>query len=171
MRVNLVGLGDNLAWEHTVVGRGGTMDKLTLDAEIKQAMRDKDKSRLSILRMVKNEIDTKEKESGEEVSDADVVAVVKKVMKQTGETLDGSLKAGTDAERTALLEEQVAILEGYLPQQVSGDELEAIIDRVMAEGSYTEKRDMGKVIGAVVEETGGNVDKAEVAKIVGGRLS
>jgi uncharacterized protein YqeY len=134
-------------------------------------MRGKDKTRLSILRMVKNEIDSKEKESGEELADADVVAVVKKVLKQTNETLDGSRKVGTDAERTALLEEQVAILEGYLPQQVSGDALEAIIDEVMAEGGFTEKRDMGSAIGMVVEKTGGNVDKAEVAKIVGGKLS
>ena len=147
------------------------MDKQLLDDEIKQAMRDKDKTRLSILRMVKNEIDTREKETGEPVSDADVIATVKKVLKQTNETLDGSIKVGTDAERTALLQEQVAILEGYLPQQISGDELGGIIDRVMAEGGYTEKRDMGSAIGAVVEETGGNVDKAEVAKIVGARLS
>jgi uncharacterized protein YqeY len=147
------------------------MDKQILNDEIKQAMRDKDKSRLSILRMVKNEVDTKEKESGEELSDADVIAVVKKVLKQTNETLDGSRKAGTDAERTALLEGQVGILEGYLPQQVSGEELEAVIDRVMAGGGYSEKRDMGRAIGDVVEATGGNVDKAEVARIVGGKLS
>jgi uncharacterized protein YqeY len=150
---------------------GAQMDKQFLSDEIKQAMRDQDKPRLSVLRMVKNEIDAKEKESGEEVADADVVAVVKKVLKQTGETLDGSRKADTDAERTALFEEQVGILEGYLPEQVSGDELEAIIDRVITDGGYAEKREMGTVIGAVVEETGGNVDKAEVAKIVGGRLS
>ena len=147
------------------------MDKQLLNDEIKNAMRSKDKSRLSILRMVKNEIDAKEKESGEEIADVDVVAVVKKVLKQTNETLDGSIKAGTDAERTALLEEQVSVLEGYLPEQVSGPDLEAIIDRVVAEGGYSEKRDMGKVIGAVVEVTGGTVDKAEVAGIVGGRLS
>jgi uncharacterized protein YqeY len=147
------------------------MDKQQLNDEIKQSMREKDKARLSVLRMVKNEIDTKEKESGEEVSDADVVSVVKKVLKQTNETLDGSIKAGTDAERTALLEGQVAILEGYLPEQVTGDALEAIIDRVMAEGGYSEKRDMGRAIGAVVEATGGNCDKAEVAKVVGARLS
>jgi len=147
------------------------MDKQLLNDEIKQAMRDKDKSRLSILRMVKNEVDTREKESDEELSDADVVAIVKKVLKQTNETLEGSIKVGTDAERTALLEEQVAILEGYLPTQVSGTELEAIIDRIFAEESFAEKRDMGKAIGMVVAETGGNCDKAEVAKIVGARLS
>jgi uncharacterized protein YqeY len=147
------------------------MDRQQLDGEIKQAMRDKDKPRLSILRMVKNEVDTKEKESGGDVSDADLVGLMKKVLKQTNETLDGSRTVGTDAERTALLEEQVAILEGYLPQQVSGDALDAVIDEVMAEGGFTEKRDMGKAIGMVVEKTGGNVDKAEVAKIMGARLS
>jgi uncharacterized protein YqeY len=74
-------------------------------------------------------------------------------------------------ERTALLQEQVDILNGYLPKQVCGPELEAIVDRVLAETGVTEKRGMGQVISAVVAETGGNCDKAEVARIVGSRLS
>ncbi len=147
------------------------MDRELVSVEITQAMRDKDKPRLAILRLVKCEIDAKEKESGEELSDADVVAVVKKVLKQTNETLEGSVKVGTDPARTALLQEQVAILEGYLPAQISGDELEAIVDRVIADGDFSEKRDMGRVIGLVVEETGGNCDKADVARIAGARLS
>lgn len=84
--------------------------------------------------------------------------------------MEGSIKADTDADRTALLQEQVGILEGYLPEEISGDALEAIIDRVIDEGDFSEKRDMGKVIGLVVEETDGNCDKAEVAKIAGARL-
>jgi uncharacterized protein YqeY len=147
------------------------MNKNMIVSEITQAMRDKDKVRLSILRMVKNEIDTKEKDSGETLTDEQVVATFKKVLKQTGETLDGSVKAGTDAERTALLQQQVDILTGYLPKQVAGDELLAIIDQVLAENGFSEKRDMGKAIGLVVGATGGNCDKAEVAKIIGARLS
>jgi len=146
------------------------MDKAFITAEITQAMRDKDKPRLAILRLVKNEIDIKEKESGAEMSDADVVATFKKVLKQTGETLEGSIKAGTDADRTALLQLQVDILTGYLPKQVCGEELNAIIDRVLADTGISEKREMGRAIGLVVAETGGNCDKAEVAKIVGARL-
>jgi uncharacterized protein len=142
-----------------------------LNAEITQAMRDHDKLRLSILRMVKNEIETREKETKEPASDEDVVAALKKVLKQTGETLEGSVKAGTNAERTEHLQAQVAILEGYLPEQVSGDALVAVIDRVLAEHGFTEKRDMGKAIGLVVSETGGNCDKAEVARIIGSRLA
>jgi uncharacterized protein len=142
-----------------------------LNAEITQAMRDHDKLRVSILRMVKNEIETREKETKEPTSDEDVVAALKKVLKQTGETLEGSIKAGTNEERTEQLQAQVAILEGYLPEQVTGDELVAIVDQVLAEHGFSEKRDMGKAIGLVVSETGGNCDKAEVARIIGSRLA
>lgn len=147
------------------------MDKAFITAEITQAMRDHDKPRLAILRLVKNEIDIKEKDGGTELSEADVLATFKKVLKQTGETLEGSIKAGTDAERTALLQSQVDILSAYLPKQVEGDELLAIIDRVLAETGISEKREMGRAIGLIVAETGGNCDKAEVARIVGSRLS
>lgn len=146
------------------------MNKGLLNAEITQGMRDHNKPRVSILRMVKNEIDTREKETGEPVTDEDVIAALKKVLKQTGETLEGSIKAGTNEDRTALLKEQVDILEGYLPEQVTGDALASIIDRVLAEHGFSENRDMGKAIGLVVAETGGNCDKAQVARIVGSRL-
>jgi uncharacterized protein YqeY len=146
------------------------VDKAFINDEIKNAMREQDKTRLSILRLVKNEIDIREKETHAELSEADVVATLKKVLKQTGETLEGSIKAGTNPERTALLQQQVDILEGYLPRQVCGPELEAIVDRVMTETGVTDKRGMGQVISAVVAETGGNCDKAEVAKMVGAKL-
>lgn len=146
------------------------MDKQLITTEITKAMREHDKPRLAILRLVKNEIDVREKESKRELTAEEVTATFKKVLKQTGETLEGSIKVGTDAERTALLELQVEILSAYLPRQVSGDELIAIIDRVLAAGGFSEKRDMGKAIGLVVAETGGNCDKAEVARIIGARL-
>ncbi len=146
------------------------MNKEFLVAEITAAMRAHDKPRVSILRLVKNEIDIKEKTSGVEATDEEVVAALKRVLKQTGETLEGSLKAGNNPERTELLQQQVDILNGYLPAQVSGDELLAVIERILAENGFSEKRDMGKAIGLIVSETGGNCDKAEVARIVGSKL-
>jgi len=104
-----------------------------INQEIEKAMRAHDKPRLSILRLVKNEIDTKEKVEKRALSGEEVVAALKKVLKQTGETLDGSVKAGTNDERTALLREQVDILNAYLPQLVYGDELQARVDRVLEE--------------------------------------
>ena len=147
------------------------MDKDFITAEITTAMRAKDKVRLSVLRLVKNEIDAKEKDEKRELANEEVVAAFKKVLKQTSETLEGSQKAGTNPERSATLQEQVDILAAYLPAQVTGAELEAVVDRVLAESGITEKRDMGKAIGMVVAETGGNCDKAEVARSIGARLS
>jgi len=147
------------------------MNKDFIAEEIKNALRAGDKPRVSILRLVKNEIDTKEKAESRVLSDEEVVAALKKTLKQTGETLEGSIKAATNEERTELLRVQVAILEGYLPKQVCGLELEAIVDRVVAENGIAEKRDMGRAIGLVVAETGGNCDKAEVARLVGARLN
>lgn len=147
------------------------MDKQFITAQITEALRNHDKARVSILRQVKNEIDTKEKASGVEMTPEEVTGALKKVLKQTGETLEASEKAGTNEERTAHLREQVDILTGYLPEQVTGEELEALVTAVLAEGGFSEKRDMGRAIAAVVEKTGGNVDKAEVAKMVGSKLA
>ena len=146
------------------------MNKQYLIDEITAALRAHDKPRVSILRQVKNEIDTKEKAEQRELSDEEVVAALKKVLKQTGETLEGSIKAGTNQERTELLATQVGILESYLPRQITGDELDKIVAGVLAENDITEKRDMGRAIGLVVSATAGNCDKAEVARLVGSRL-
>jgi uncharacterized protein len=146
------------------------MDRAFIDDEIHGAMRIHDKARVSILRLVKNELDIKEKETKRELTDEEVVGTLKKVLKQTGETLEGSVKVGTNEERTALLRQQVDILSGYLPKQVCGAALEAIVDRALAASGVTDKRGMGQVIGAVVAETGGNCDKAAVAKLVSAKL-
>lgn len=147
------------------------MDRSLLNEEITRAMRERDKPRLSILRMVKNEVDIVEKESRRPSTGADVLAALKKILKQTSETLEGSVRAGTDAERTELLRIQVGILKTYLPEQVTGEALVAVVDRVLAAEGITERREMGRAIAGVVAETGGSCDKAEVARIVGERLA
>ena len=70
-----------------------------------------------------------------------------------------------------MLKEQVEILEGYLPKQVEGAELVALVERTIAEVGAETKRDMGKVMGALNAATGGNFDKAAAAKEVGSRLA
>ena len=67
--------------------------------------------------------------------------------------------------------EQVEILEGYLPKQVSGDELIALIESVLSETGATTKKEMGKVMGALTQKTGGNFDKAAAAKELQSRLA
>ena len=140
-----------------------------LKDEIKAAMKAKDKVRLSILRQVHGEIKNIEVNERRDIEDADVDAMLKRLIKQTRETLDGSIKAGNDQERTDMLTEQVTILESYLPKQVEGAELTAIIDEVLAETGASTKKDMGRVMGAHTQKTSGNFDNAAAAKELGQR--
>ena len=142
-----------------------------LHSEIKNAMKAKDKPRLGILRQVLGEVKNIEVNERREITTADVDAMLKRTIKQTKETLDGSIKAGNDQERTDTLTAQVEILEGYLPKQVSGEELAALIDAVLAETGASTKKEMGKVMGVLTQKTGGNFDKAAAAKELQGRLA
>lgn len=142
-----------------------------LQDEIKAAMKARDKNRLSILRQVHGEIKNIEVNERREITDADVDAMLKRTIKQTKETLDGSIKAGNDQERTDRLTEQVEILESYLPKQVSGEELIALIEEVLAETGAAIKKEMGKVMGTLTQKTGGNFDKAQAAKELQSRLA
>ena len=132
-----------------------------LKDEIKAAMKAHDNVRRDILRQVHTEL------KAIEVTDADVDAMLKRVIKQTSETLEGSIKAANNDERTAMLKEQVEILEGYLPKQLAGGELVALVEKTIADLGATTKREMGKVMGALTAATGGNFDKAQAAKEVG----
>ena len=142
-----------------------------LQDEIKAAMKARDKNRLSILRQVHGEIKNIEVNERREITDADVDAMLKRTIKQTKETLDGSIKAGNDQERTDRLTEQVEILDSYLPKQVSGEELIALIEEVLAETGAATKKEMGKVMGTLTQKTGGNFDKAQAAKELQSRLA
>ena len=147
------------------------MQKAEILEMIKDAMRAKDKVRLSILRQLNEEFKKIEVDERRDVTEADVTACVKKLMKVTNETLEFSRKAGTDEERSENLARQVQILEELLPHQLGGAELEALIDAVLAEGGFSSKKDMGKVMKELGEKTGGNFDKPEAAKILGGKLA
>ena len=139
-----------------------------LQKEMIAAMKAKDKVRLSIIRQVKAEVKNIEVNERRDVTEEDVNSMIKRLIKQTSETLEMS---GTDQERTDNLTEQVKILESLLPAQVSGEELEALIEQVIAELGATSKKQMGQVMGALGKATGGNFDKPAAAKIVGAKLA
>lgn len=143
-----------------------------LHAEMVAAMKAKDKVRLGVARLVLGELKNAASRGGaHEITEKEVTAQIKRTLKQTNETLEMSEKAGNNAERTENLREQVAVLESLLPQQVSGDELVALVEKTIAELGVTSKKDMGRVMGALTAATNGNFDKPAAAKEVGSRLS
>ncbi|MFR3451024.1 MAG: GatB/YqeY domain-containing protein [Collinsella sp.] len=143
-----------------------------LHAEMVAAMKAKDKVRLGVARLVLGELKNAASRGGaHEITEEEVTAQIKRTLKQTNETLEMSEKAATMPRRTENLREQVAVLESLLPQQVSGDELVALVEKTIAELGATSKKDMGRVMGALTAATNGNFDKPAAAKEVGSRLS
>ncbi|WP_270480809.1 GatB/YqeY domain-containing protein [Collinsella tanakaei] len=142
-----------------------------LHAQMVAAMKAKDKTRLSIIRQVMAEVKNIEVNERRDVTEEDVNSMIKRLIKQTGETLEMSKQAGNNQERTDVLTQQVEILESLLPEQVSGDALVALIEKTIAEVGAESRKDMGRVMGALNAATGGNFDKAAAAKEVGARLS
>ena len=140
-------------------------------AQMVAAMKAKDKTRLSIIRQVMAEVKNIEVNERRDVTEEDVNSMIKRLIKQTSETLEMSKQAGNNQERTDVLTQQVEILESLLPEQVSGDALVALIEKTIAEVGAESRKDMGRVMGALNAATGGNFDKAAAAKEVGARLS
>ena len=142
-----------------------------LHAQMVAAMKAKDKTRLSIIRQVMTEVKNIEVNERRDVTEEDVNSMIKRLIKQTSETLEMSKQAGNNQERTDVLTQQVEVLESLLPEQVSGDALVALIEKTIAEVGAESRKDMGRVMGALNAATGGNFDKAAAAKEVGARLS
>lgn len=142
-----------------------------LHAQMVAAMKAKDKTRLSIIRQVMTEVKNIEVNERRDVTEEDVNSMIKRLIKQTSETLEMSKQAGNNQERTDVLTQQVEILESLLPEQISGDALVALIEKTIVEVGAESRKDMGRVMGALNAVTGGNFDKAAAAKEVGARLS
>ncbi len=149
------------------------MDKNELLNEIKIAMKEKDKVKLSILRQVNQAIKQIEVDEKREIEATDFVSIVKKLQKITNEEVESLEKAAAEAhaERLESLKRQADILTGLLPEQLSGDKLEELCVEAIEELGAETRRDMGKVMGYITEATNGNFDKAQAAKFIGSKLS
>ena len=143
----------------------------TIASDMKDAMRAKDAARLSTLRMLKSAVEYyKIEKKQEKLTDADVVAVIKKQVKQRQDSIEGFEKGG----RTDLVEKEKAelvVLKSYLPEEIPQAQLEEIVKAVIAEVGATTKADMGKVMKAVQAKVAGRADNRLVSQIVSANLA
>ena len=148
------------------------MQKAALLTQIKDAMKARDKVRLSILRQINQAIKQIEVDQRREVTEADVDACTKKLLKVTREELDALNKADAQshADRVADLFQQADILSSLLPTQLEGAALAQQIDELIDSLQATTKRDMGKLMGALSKQTNGNFDKPAAAAYLGSKL-
>ena len=142
-----------------------------IQADMIEAMKAKDETRVGALRMLRAAI-LKFEVSGSEkkvASDEDVVQLIGKEVKQRKDSAE-QFKNGGRAEMAEKEEKEMAILQTYLPAQLSEEELTAIVKEVIASTGVTSKKDMGKVMGALMPKVKGKADGGLVNKIVGSLL-
>jgi len=137
---------------------------------MKTAMRAKDSARLSAIRLILAAIKQKEVDERVELTDADVVGILEKMIKQRRESIAQFEKAArkdlADAEKFEL-----GVLSGYLPQQLGEAEIQKEINSVIAEVGASGVKDMGKVMAALKFRLAGRADIGKVSALVKARLS
>jgi uncharacterized protein YqeY len=144
--------------------------KDTIIEDTKTAMRNKDASTLGTLRLLQAAIKQKEIDDRITLDDAGIVTVLQKMLKQRQD----SIEAFRQANRQDLLDKEemeVKVLNQYMPQQLSNDEITEIIDAAITNTSASGMQDMGKVMGIVKEKIAGRANMAKVSQIIKSRLS
>ncbi|MBQ3225986.1 MAG: GatB/YqeY domain-containing protein [Clostridia bacterium] len=144
--------------------------KDTLMSDLKDAMKDKDVLRKNTVQMVRAAILQKEKDQQITLSDDDILEVIAKEVKTRRDSLVEFEKGGRD-DLVEAVSRELEVLLGYLPKQLSEDELRAIIKETIAETGAESMRDIGKVMAAVRPKTTGRADGKQINAIAKELLS
>ena len=138
-------------------------------ADMKTAMREKNASQLESIRMLRAAIQRKEVDDQVELDDAEVVAIVQKQIKQSQDAVS-QFKQGDRPDLAEKEQTHIENLEGYLPAQLSEEEITAAIDKAIAATGAESMRDMGKVMGMLKGELQGKADMGKVSGLIKARL-
>ncbi len=143
-------------------------------AKVKQAMKDamraKDKERLTTIRMIQAEFKRIEVDERIDVDDARALAVMDKMSKQRRD----AAKQYTDANRPELAEKEnseIAVIQDFLPSQLSDDEINTLIDDAIGKTGAAGMQDMGKVMGLIKPQAQGRADMGTISQLIKARLN
>ena len=144
-----------------------------VDSDLKDAMRAKEATKLGVLRMLKSALKYAEIEkSGTEadLSETEAVQVIRKQVKQRQDSIE-SFEKGGRADLAAKEKEELSILNAYLPQAMSSDELSKLVRKAIAEVGATSKAQMGAVMKAAQAKVAGRADGKTLSQEVSRQLS
>lgn len=144
-------------------------EKITND--YKQAMKDKDALKVSTLSFLRSQlkyvlIDKK----SSQLSDSDVIAVIKKQVKQRQDSI-AQFEKGGRADLAAKEKTELGILKNYLPQEMALDDLKGLIDRAVLESGVKSMKDLGSVMKILLPQVAGRADSKQVSDLLKERLS
>jgi uncharacterized protein YqeY len=141
-----------------------------INQQIADALKAHDALRLSTLRMLSSSFNYERINKQHDLTEEEELEVVRKEAKKRRDSIDAYKAAG----RQDLVDKEtaeLAILEEYLPAQMTDDEVEKLVDEAIAETGATGMSDMGKVIGLVMKKANGNADGGKVAGLVKQKLA
>jgi uncharacterized protein len=144
--------------------------KAQISEDMKVAMRAKAAERLGTIRLLQAAIKQREVDERIELTDADVVAVIEKMLKQRKD----SIAAYESAKRMDLADvekAEVAVLQTYLPKQLTEQEIKLILDKVVLDTSASSIKDMGKVMAAIKPLVAGKADMGKISGLIKARLA
>lgn len=144
--------------------------KQLITNDMKLAMKAKDKEALKAIRMILGAIKQKEIDERIELSDAQSVSIIQKMVKQRKDSIaqfsDAGRKDLVDIEEAELL-----IINNYMPKQLSKDEIEAAVIKAISETGADSMKDMGKLMGVLKGQLDGKADMGDVSKLIKAKLS
>ena len=144
--------------------------KARITEDMKDAMRARDAARLSTIRLLQAAIKQREVDERIELTDADVLAILDKMVKQRKDSI-AAFEAGHRADLAAAERAEIAVLQTYLPQPLTGAEIDALIAEAIAATGATGAAGMGKAMAALKPRLSGRADLAAVSARVKARLT
>jgi uncharacterized protein YqeY len=143
-------------------------DRLTED--LKHAMKSRDQLRMDVIRMIKAAVLNKEVELKKDLDDAEMSRVMTSMIKQRKESV-AQFEKGNRAELAAKERQEIAIIEAYLPQALTPDQLTGVVEAVIRDTGATSPKDIGAVMKAVMAQLAGQaVDGKRVSELVRSKL-
>ena len=136
-----------------------------LNADMKEAMKNKDKFTLSVIRMIRSSLQNIEIDQRRELTEQDVLDVLNREVKQRKDALQEFEKAGR-ADLVEQLGQEIEVILAYLPKQLTEEEIKAIVQQTIVEVGVSSKAEMGKLMGALMPKVKGIADGKLVNQIV-----
>ena len=142
-----------------------------LSVALKEAMKAKDKPKLDAIRQIQTEIAKKKSEKGEEATDELVLGVISSYVKKMAKAVDEYNSLGErGAEMAEKIQFEIDFLSQWLPEQLSEEDVEKLVDEVLTELGEVDMSQMGRIIGAVMAK-GDGIDGSIVSRIVKEKLT
>jgi uncharacterized protein YqeY len=141
-----------------------------IEDDLREAMRARDDARRDALRLILSSLRSAEKELQRPLHDDEELQVLQRERKRRAEAAEAFREGGRE-EQAAAEERELAVLEEFMPEPLSEDELEEIVDDVIAEVGATSMRDLGRVMADVMPQIAGRADGSVVSQIVREKLA